>query len=72
MTLSFFSQTIFSCKCSGNWGGVGVLLRLAPGALAKDLVQVEGDGLLLNQALHLGLLLGGQNPHQSLGGKPGV
>ena len=43
-----------------------------PGALAQNLIEVESDGLLLNQALHLGLLLGGQNPHQSLGGKPGV
>merc|ERR1719228_2034972 len=41
-----------------------------PGALAQNLIEVESDGFLLNQALHLGLLLGGQNPHQSLGGKP--
>ena len=51
-------------------GGVGVLLRLAPGALAKDLVQVEGDRLLLDQALHLGLLVRRQDPHQGLGGEP--
>merc|ERR1712130_936345 len=37
----------------GGGGGVGHLLRLTPGALAKDFIQVEGDGLLLNQTLHL-------------------
>merc|ERR1719228_759568 len=41
-----------------------------PGALAQNFIEVKSDGLLLNQALHLGLLLGRQNPHQSLGGKP--
>ena len=41
---------------------------LAPGALPKDLVEVQGDRLLLDQALHLRLQAGGQDPHQGLRG----
>merc|ERR1711887_284455 len=54
----------------GERGVVWLLLRLTPGALAKDLVQVKGDGLLLDQPLHLSLLVCGQDPHQGLGCKP--
>ena len=54
-----------------------MLFRIAdldgfPCALAEDLVQVKGDGLLLDQALHLSLHGGGQDPHQSLGSKPEI
>ena len=42
-----------------------------PGAFSKDLVEVEGDGLLLDEALHLGLHRGGEDSHQGLGCKPG-
>merc|ERR1719273_595844 len=55
----------------GGWGsGFWLLLRLTPGALAKDLVQVKGDCLLLDQTLHLSLLVCRQNPHQGLRCKP--
>ena len=47
----------------------GDLDRL-PGALAQDLVKVQGDGLLLDQALHLGLLGRGQDPHEGPRGEP--
>ena len=43
---------------------------LAPGALAQDLVQVQGDRLLLDEPLHLGLQPRGQDPHEGLRGEP--
>ena len=43
-----------------------------PGAFSKDLVEVKSDGLLLDEALHLGLHRGGEDPHQSLGSKPEI
>ena len=57
-----------SAKCSIFLSLLGSLL--APGALAKDLVEVQGDCLLLDQALHLGLQADWQDPHQGLGGEP--
>jgi len=42
---------------------------LSPGALAEDLVQVQGDGVLGDQSLDLVLQVVGQNPHQGLGGE---
>jgi hypothetical protein len=42
---------------------------LAPGALAQDLVQVEGDGVLGDESLHFVLQAVGQDPHQGLGGE---
>ena len=47
-------------------------LNRLPGALAKDLVEVQGDGLLLDQALNLSLFGAGEDPHQSLRSKPEV
>jgi len=43
---------------------------LEPGALAQDVVQVQGDVTLLNQTLNLLLVGIGQDPHQGLGGEP--
>ena len=47
-------------------------LNRLPGALAKDLVEVKRDGLLLNKALHLSFHRGRKDPHQSLGSKPEI
>merc|ERR1712018_241730 len=43
---------------------------LQPGALTQDLIEVQGDLTLLNQTLHLLLVILRQDPHQGLGGKP--
>ena len=43
---------------------------LNPGALAQDLIEVQGNLLLLNQSLNLSLVSLGQDPHQGLGGEP--
>ena len=53
------------CCCSGSSLGLG----LAPGALAEDLVQVQGHGLVGDQAFDLVLQVGGQHAHQGLGGE---
>ena len=56
-------------------GGISIEstdLNRLPGALAKDFVEVQCDGLLLDQALHLCLHGGGEDPHQSLGSKPEI
>merc|ERR1719234_228645 len=45
-------------------------LNRFPGALAKDLIEVKADGLLLDETFHLGLHGGREDPHQSLGRKP--
>jgi hypothetical protein len=42
---------------------------LSPCALAKDFVQVQGHGVLGNQALNFFLQVAGQDPHQGLGGE---
>ena len=47
-------------------------LNRLPGALAKDLVEVQCDRLLLDEALHFSLHGGGEDPHQSLGSKPAI
>ena len=47
-------------------------LNRFPGALAKDLVEVKADGLLLDETFHLGLHGGREDPHQSLGRKPEI
>ena len=44
-------------------------LGLAPGALSKDFVQVEGHGLAGDEALNFGLQGGGEDSHQGLGGE---
>ena len=44
-------------------------LGLAPGALSKDFVEVEGHGLAGDEALNFGLQGGGENSHQGLGGE---
>jgi len=44
-------------------------LGLAPGALSQDLVEVEGHGLVGDQALDFGLEAGGEDSHEGLGGK---
>ena len=44
-------------------------LGLAPCALAQDLVEVQGHGLLGDEGLDLVLDALGQDPHQSLGCK---
>ena len=46
------------------------LLRLDPGAGAKDLIEVQGHVPLLNQALDLLPVGLGKDPHQGLGGEP--
>ena len=38
--------------------------------MSQDFVEVQSDGLLVDQALDLALQGVGQNPHQSLGGEP--
>ena len=43
---------------------------LTPGALAKHVVQVQGDGLGVDEVLHLLLDVGRQQPHQGLGREP--
>ena len=35
-------------------------------------LQIKSDRPLLDEPLHLGLEGGGQDPHQGLGGKPGI
>merc|ERR1719414_926799 len=44
-------------------------LLLSPSALAQDVVEVQGDRLLLDQPLHLAQQLLWQQPHQGLGGE---
>merc|ERR1719507_2845902 len=45
-------------------------ILLAPGTLTQDVVEVQGDGLLVNEALHLSFQISRQDSHESLGGEP--
>ena len=45
-------------------------LILPPGALTQDVVEVEGDGLLVNETLHLSFKISRQDSHEGLGGEP--
>merc|ERR1711923_182110 len=46
------------------------LESLSPGTLTKDVVQVQGDGLFLNQGFNFSFKISRQDSHQGLGGKP--
>merc|ERR1711997_287975 len=43
---------------------------LTPGALTQDVVEVQGDGLFLNQSFDFSFKISRQDSHESLGGKP--
>merc|ERR1711990_487631 len=45
-------------------------LLLAPGTLTQDVVEVQGDGLFLNQSFNFSFKISRQDSHESLGGKP--
>merc|ERR1719507_2367451 len=45
-------------------------ILLTPGTLTQDVVEVQSDGLLVNEPLHLSFKISRQDSHQSLGGKP--
>jgi len=57
--ITIFSLKRFAFRC-----------LLAPRALSQDFVEVQSDGLLVDQALNLALQGVGQDPHQSLGSEP--
>ena len=46
------------------------LESLTPGALTQDVVEVQGDGLFLNQSFNFSFKISRQDSHQGLGGEP--
>ena len=46
------------------------LESLTPGALTQDVVEVQGDGLFLNQSFDFSFKISRQDSHEGLGGEP--
>ena len=69
--VSYCPEYIFSIlvnKAMGAWLLLLFMLTflLTPGALTQDVVEVQCDGLLVNQPLHLSFKISRQDSHQSL------
>ena len=45
-------------------------ILLTPGALTQDVVEVQGDGLFLNQSFNFSFKISRQDSHEGLGGEP--
>merc|ERR1719500_771409 len=67
----FSTLKAFKQWAMGRWLLLFMLtILLTPGTLTQDVVEVQSDGLLVNEPLHLSFKISRQDSHESLGGKP--